>query len=309
MKFTLLFLFFSFGLYGNFEDHFKKCPHKEGNHRLKEIEFIYMINLDQRPEKFQKSIDQLAPYQIYPYRFSAVNGWELTWETINDVGYVFQPGNVEGILGTTYYPNMDLKPTHEIIHTYGQTYYSHCMARGPIGICLSHLSILQDAYDSNYQLIWVMEDDVEVLQDPRLLPYLVRELDHKVGHRNWDVLFTDRDMRDKEGRGKYLVCTDADPRRPDFDTFGHNDYGMKIPVGKKFMRIGARYGAHSMILTRSGIEKILNFFKQHKIYLPYDLEFIFPPGIRMYCTVEDVVSNLVQALSDNGSPNYQNKNQ
>jgi acetolactate synthase-1/2/3 large subunit len=35
---------------------------------------------------------------------------------------------------------------------------------GAIGIALSHLSILQDAYDSGYETVWVMEDDVDIMQ-------------------------------------------------------------------------------------------------------------------------------------------------
>ena len=66
-------------------DHFKKALGKSDIHRMKNIDFIYMINLDQRPEKFEKCINQLHPFGIYPYRFSAVNGWELTIEAINDV--------------------------------------------------------------------------------------------------------------------------------------------------------------------------------------------------------------------------------
>ncbi|MFI5334690.1 MAG: hypothetical protein ACHQT8_05960 [Chlamydiales bacterium] len=35
---------------------------------------------------------------------------------------------------------------------------------------LSHLSILQDAFDSGYETIWVMEDDIEVVRNPTFSP-------------------------------------------------------------------------------------------------------------------------------------------
>lgn len=30
---------------------------------------------------------------------------------------------------------------------------------------LSHLSVLKDALDSGYETIWVMEDDIHIIQD------------------------------------------------------------------------------------------------------------------------------------------------
>ncbi len=162
---------------------------------MRNIDYIYIINLDQRPEKFEKCIAQLYPYGIYPYRFSAVNGWELSIETINDLGVKFEPGMQGDFMGTSYLPRSNFKPHHEKIQNYNQTYFCHCMSRGAIGIVLSHLSILQDAYDSGYETIWVMEDDIEVIRDPHELSDLIERLDRKVGEDNWDILFTDRDTR------------------------------------------------------------------------------------------------------------------
>ena len=164
-----MFLVMSVTLNGELVDHFKKAPNKSDVHKFRNIDFVYMINLDQRPEKYEHSLRQLEPYGIVPYRFSAVNGWELTCEDINDVGLKFEKGMREGIFGTAYYPNNNLDPTHEFISKPGQAYFCHCMAKGTIGICLSHLSVLQDAFDSGFDLIWVMEDDIEVLQDPRII--------------------------------------------------------------------------------------------------------------------------------------------
>ena len=59
-----------------------------------------------------------------------------------------------------------------------------------------------------------------------------------------------------------------------------------------------------MIVRRSGMKKILDFIKAHKIFLPYDMEFYLPQGIRMYSLKDDVVSTQIKALSDNGAPRY-----
>ncbi|NGX26897.1 MAG: hypothetical protein K940chlam6_00823, partial [Chlamydiae bacterium] len=176
---VLMTCFFS-SLYSNVFDHLKPAEGKSDIHKMRNIDFIYMINLDQRPEKFEKSINKLHPYGIYPYRFSAVNGWELSLEDINNIGVKYAPGMVGGFMGTIYLPDDEFQASHELIQNYDRTYFCHCMSRGAMGIVLSHLSILKDAYESGYETIWVMEDDIEVLQDPTILSDLIDQLDGAV---------------------------------------------------------------------------------------------------------------------------------
>ena len=59
---------------------------------IKLVDFIYLINLDQRPEKLQNCLTQLVNYQISVHRFPAIYGWALTLETFNDLGLKFLPG-------------------------------------------------------------------------------------------------------------------------------------------------------------------------------------------------------------------------
>jgi GR25 family glycosyltransferase involved in LPS biosynthesis len=298
------FLFLAASGFAEVIDHLKRVCNKSAAYSMRNIDFIYMINLDERPEKLKASLDQLAPYQIYPCRFSAVNGWELNLEDLNDVGLKFSPFMESGIMGTCYPLEEEFKPRHEAIAQYGQNYFCHCMARGTIGICLSHISVLQDAFDSGYETIWVMEDDIDVIRDPRTISDAIERLDSIVGKDNWDVLFTDRDIRD--ANGNYSTTYWAG-RRPDYLVFTKdNDYAMKTPIGSEFIRIGARSGATSMILRRSGIKKLLRFFHAHQIFFPYDMEYILPRGIRLYTVERDIVSNLPNAPTDNGGPNYLN---
>jgi GR25 family glycosyltransferase involved in LPS biosynthesis len=295
-------IFFKMAYLGaDIEQHFRKVENKRGCHSMRNIDFIYMINLDQRPEKWKESIERLHPFGIIPCRFSAINGWELSAEAINDLGLKFSPEMEGGFMGTCYPLNNNLQPSHEIIQNYGQTYFCHCMARGAIGCVLSHLSILQDAYDCEYETIWIMEDDIELLSDPRKLPDLIDELDKLVGKGNWDVLFTDRDTRHTDGNYSITYCP---TRRPDFS--GTNNYAMKEEISSDFRQIGARYGSYSMILRQSGIRKLLQFFKAHQIFLPYDLEYILPQGIKLFTVTQNVVASLPKAPSDNGVPTYLN---
>lgn len=305
--FKLLFISFLFVFISSVEakvlDHIKKIEDKSDVHSMRNIDFIYMINLDQRPEKYQRSIEQLHPYGIYPYRFSAVNGWELSLETINDLGVKFALSMRGGFMGTCYLMENNFVEHHERITQYGQTYFCHCMSRGAIGIVLSHLSILQDAYDSGFDTIWVMEDDIQVIQDPNILSDLINELDKTVGQGKWDILFTDRDS--KNCFGEYVSCNSA-AQRPNFQPKDGKRFGRKQNIGKNFRKIGARYGAYSMIVRRSGMRKILDFVKKHQIFLPYDMDFYLSDNIRMYTVFNDVVSTTPNAISDNGEANYLN---
>ena len=300
-----LLLVFSFPLFATIEKYLKQTTDKYNNHKIKNIDFIYIINLDQRPEKWNRSLEQLLIYGICPYRFSAVNGWELSLEAINDIGVQFTPGMIGDFMGTSYHLDGNFAPSHEKIQNYGQTYFSHCMARGAIGIVLSHLSVLQDAYDSGYERIWVMEDDIEILSDPKILPELIDQLNHLVGKNNWDILFTDQDT--KNAQGIRIPCYGI-AKRPNFNPGNSNQYAKRSNVGHTFRKIGARFGAYSMIIQRSGMKKILDFFKTYKIFLPYDMDFFSAPNIQMFTVQKDIVGNMLNALSDNGGPNYLHAN-
>jgi GR25 family glycosyltransferase involved in LPS biosynthesis len=204
-------------------------------------------------------------------------------------------------MGTRYLLNGDKQPYHEYVEQNGATYFSHCMSRGAIGIVLSHLSILQDAWDSEYETIWVMEDDVVPIRDPNLLSEYIDRLDALVGKNGWDVFFTDQDT--KNNYGTYVPCTGFG-WRPNFHPYNEGRFAERVDISADFRKIGARFGAYSMVLRRSGIKKILNFIKSYQIFLPYDIEFPLPNGIRLFSVREDIVSTQPGAISDNGGPNY-----
>lgn len=308
-KFLWIAILFFEGLYANDSillKHLKKAEGKGGNHSMRGIDFIYMINLDQRPEKFAQASEQLHRYGIYPYRFSAVNGWKLSLQDIQEIGLKFKPG-MTPLMATAYPIEAEGMPSHEFMTEYGKTYFCHCLAKGTMGCALSHISVLKDAWDSGYETIWVMEDDIEVLMDPHLIPDLLEKLDELVGKENWDVLFTDQDYR--KAAGEYLVAIGA-AKRPDLDCSEKErqseKYTLTYKISPDFRKIAARFGTHSMILRRSGIEKLLNYALEHLIFLPYDMDNYLAPQLMRYSFAYDVVSNMFNALSDNGAPLYEN---
>lgn len=289
------------------QDRLKMCDGKQTNHNMRNVDFIYMINLDERPQKYALCKEQLDKYGINPYRFSAVNGWKLSLEAINDVGVKYKRG-MTPLLATTY-PDLgegDKKiQSHEYMKDNGKTYFNHCTALGAIGCSLSHISILQDAYDSGYETIWVMEDDIEILGNPHEISDLIAELDAVIGHDNWDVLFTDYDYR--IGVGKYLPAYGT-AKRPDIDCSPEHRYSepytKTVEINNHLRKIAARFGTASMIIRRSGIIKMLEFWKTRNIYLPCDLENYLAPGIQRYGLTFDLVTNMLNSQSDIGVPAY-----
>jgi GR25 family glycosyltransferase involved in LPS biosynthesis len=257
--FAFFLLLFS-ALHANWEEHLRKCEGKGGDHSIPEIDFIYMMNLKQRPQKWEACLRQLTPYGIDPYRFEAINGWELD---------------------------------EEIFHTLGCPDLHPGMPPGKIGCLLSHLSILHDAYQSGYKTIWLMEDDIEVIEDPRQIPSLIHSLDQLVD--DWDILYTDYETKDFFGNR--VPCMAIYPR-PNLRPKPMRFYLRRIPIDETFLEIGMRYGCYSMIIRRSGIEKILNYFITYRLYLPTDMELFFVPGLKQITLFRDIVSTRPGTPSD-----------
>jgi len=283
------------------ETYYKPAINKPEQNGIGNIDFIYVINLDQRPEKFERTKNSLEPYGIVPYRFSAVNGWQLPNKAFDELGVIYEPWMPHGPICTVYRHEPDGTEyiSHEIMKQEGIAYYGHCLSRGAIGCLLSHLSILQDAYDSGYKTIWIMEDDIKVVRDPNELSFILTGLNRQVP--DWDILFTDNEI--KGGDGKPVPCTVIRPR-PLVRMQSLEYYLYRRPINSDITKIGMRFGSASMIINRSGIEKLLDYFSSYKIYFPYDIEYFLVPGINLYACNRDIVTNIYGGDSDNGAPNY-----
>ncbi len=282
------------------EHYFRHADNKSSEHKMPGIDFIYMINLDERPEKYEKTIDALKPYGICPYRFSAVNGWKLSFEALDDLGVNYLPGTPYGPIASTYrHVDGEELMSFEIMKEESVAYYCHSLSRGAIGCILSHLSVLQDAYDSGYQTIWVMEDDIRVISNPHEITSLISTLDNLAP--GWDVFFTDTETKGADGNPVY--CGGIRPR-PNFPYQSLQYYRERSYVNGDIIKLGLRFGAYSMVIRRSGMKKILDHFKTYKIFFPYDIEYVFPTGIKLYSSTRDIVTTTAGGISDNGNPNY-----
>ncbi len=291
--FFILAIFSACLCHADFVDHFRKVPEKKTDKSsIKNIDFIYLINLDQRPEKLEKSLSQLSPYGIVPHRFPAIYGWDLPFEAFSETSLKFSPGMVGGRWVAFFSPEGKGRREWDFLKedSYGKSFFYSTMSPGAIGCSLSHLSILQDAYDSGYETIWILEDDFIVKKDPHLLGSLIQELNGLVGKEGWDVLYTGLDLY---GIDVYRECHFW---RPDFQLSSEARY-ERSALGQNFMKIGSRFHTHSMIVRRSGMKKILDFEKKHGIFLAYDCELSMIPDIKLFSLTSDLIGVVPFSMS------------
>jgi hypothetical protein len=289
--FLLLIFLISYG-YAGIENQYRKLQNKIGCSSIRNVDYVYLINLDRRPEKWDQSIRELLPWGIMPERFPGIYGWSLTPAELADIGMKFQHGMWTGRESVMHFP-IDGDGSYQMVFLsgafYGKAVFSGWTVKGTIGCSLAHLSALKDAYDSGYETIWIMEDDIVVKKDPHTLSDLIDELDALVGVNEWDVLYTDFDYLVVD-KTKDLQSQIPLMWRPDMPYRDIQFLAEHFDVSEKFMKIGSRMRAHSIIYRRSGIEKILAFYKDHDNFLPYDNELALIPGIKMYVVKEPIVT-------------------
>jgi GR25 family glycosyltransferase involved in LPS biosynthesis len=263
-----IFLFYLFCLvdsfiFGNLFDHIQPCENKLSNCSYGLIDYIYVINLDERSYKFDRCKYSLSEYGIQPYRFKAVNGWKIDSDSLQAIKMR------SGING------------------------------GGIGCYLSHLSVITDAYQSGYNVVWILEDDFEIIRSPALILRGVSSLNDL--DPSWDMLYTDLHTKSYIG-GMYSPVT-FQVKRPDLGVRVAFDPSKSYQVSPLIEKICLRYGTYSYLLSRSGMKKILNFVKNFGAYNSIDIEFAFIDGFKAYRFTKNVVSVLLGNTADSATIN------
>lgn len=220
---------------------------------LKPIDCIYVINLEERPEKWARLKPIFKELGLHVNRVSAINGWLLPDETMWEL---------QG-------PNRAFRA---------------CIPYGAVGCMLSHVSVLKDAYERRFELIWIFEDDVEFLEDIDQIPVLLKKLSEIDPY--WDVFYTDIDHKYKNG--KYNIARPIRPR-PDQRIFSPEYFAERKVLCEDIMMIRNRFGMHSVLLSRRGIEKIFHYFTHVYLWSPIDVDIHTIPGIRQYSATRDIV--------------------
>lgn len=225
---------------------------KSSKSGIKRVDCIYVINLDKRPEKWRRMKQILNENGMSASRFSAINGWEICLEDRQELA-----GN-----------------------------YPIRMLPGEVGCLLSHVSVIKDALNRGYNAIWILEDDVEFVEDPHQISGLIAKL-NKIDP-NWDILYTDIDS--KNNLGVRVPALDADFRPDRIFNYSLEHYLKRTPVSEDFIRLGQRYGMYSLLVSRKGMRKVYNFYSHVYLWSAIDIDIHYIPTIREYSTTRDIVT-------------------
>lgn len=238
-----LFLFYFTNAYC-ISNHFIDIKLTDTSSGINGIDCIYVINLAERPQRWERVKSLCEPQHLHPNRVNAVNGWKLSSQSIKEL-----------------------------------TQFPHDLKKGAVGCLLSHLSILQHAFENQFECIWVMEDDIVILDDPHEITFLLNQLNEI--DPEWDIFYTDI-KNCWHINGKYC--------RQRIKEINY--------ITDTLLRVENRYQTHSMIISKRGIEKILNYFLNKKFSKPIDVDIHFIPSIKKYSSSWNIVSSLFGLGSD-----------
>ncbi|OHU85436.1 MULTISPECIES: glycosyltransferase family 25 protein [Pseudoalteromonas] len=116
---------------------------------------IFLINLDQSPDRLEKCNLRLAPFAINFERISAVMGTDVDEQT----------------LAKFYSPTLNVKQYHRPL------------GPGEIGCYMSHLKVLQHIVDNNIAYAVILEDDFKIVGDLNAAIDSLKDIDFE-----WDMI-------------------------------------------------------------------------------------------------------------------------
>jgi GR25 family glycosyltransferase involved in LPS biosynthesis len=161
--------------------------------------------------------------------------------------------------------------------------------RGEIGCLLSHLSVIQDAYNRGFKRVWILEDDVRIVEDVQRLPSILRRLTRI--DPNWDIYYTDPNST-------CFLYYDEAYLRPELRIPRIAQLQPRRLIDFDIMTTGLRLGAHSYIISRAGMEKVIHYFTHAPWYMPLDVEIHYIEGIREYSCPYYIVTTGMSIDSD-----------
>lgn len=144
---------------------------------------------------------------------------------------------------------------------------------GQIGCFLSHLSVLKNAQMKGFERILVLEDDVSFIAPMKELSSYLDQLSEI--DPDWDLLYLDN--WSMEGRGlkerfDRLGSTMSEVIKKPKEEFSH------------FFRVFYRHDLHALIVSKKGVQKLLDHFCKKPFLLAIDTEMNHIDQIRMYET-------------------------
>ncbi len=240
--------------------------HIEGNavdSGIEDINCLYVINLNQRPKRWEHIQMLCAHYDLHPTRVNAVNGWNLSPEVLHRIRSPIRVGKkIKKLNG------------------------------GQIGCFLSHLSVYRDAIKRGYARVWIIEDDILILQNPQILSSLIATLE--TIDPVWDILYTDKDTRNSEGEEVSFPVAEIAWNNPYMKLRGNSRLTKREKISANLITSGFRFGMYSAIFSRRGLIKAYHNLATLPLWTPLDHCIHYIPNIREYSAIEPIVTVRVQ---------------
>ena len=210
------------------------------------VDIIYLINLDRRGDRLEIMKQALDENGLFANRVSAFDGTFISGQIIQKC--------LGPYLGQSFLQSHINRPIG-----------------GMMGCLLSHLAIIKDAHQRALNTILVLEDDVQIIRNIHYIPLFLADLTEL--DPLWDICYLD------QGHVSHPILK-APPDRdiPPHLVFHEN---RKEQVGI-FQRVYWRYGTYAMVISQSGIKKIIDYYKTFYVFGPIDNDLHWIPEIRQY---------------------------
>lgn len=252
-------------------DYLKPVEISEPDSQLEHVDCIYVLNLDRQTKRWERVQSLFSHAGLKINRVSGVDGWLLEDQVLQSLGGKYQNG----------------------------------LRKGQVGCLLSHISALKDAFDRNFNLVWILEDDIHFAENIDQLPRLIETL--STIDPKWGIFYTDPDSKTDAGDPlPFASCA----LRPDYPYHRGHDYtysGRKVFITNDLLQIGRRFGMYSYFISREGIEKLINHFSNYPLYFPIDIDIHHIPGLRQYCVTRDIVTCSLDFLTTSDTREQTNK--
>lgn len=263
--------------FGGIEDSYKKCLHKRNYHSMGVIDYVYMISLKGDKKRFVSQKKQFEKYHVIPYRFTGHDPSKASYKLLETCGVTKLNASYpyEVLSLSRMGRSLILEPSK--MSRMGSVYFNIVMNTTKICRSLDFLSVIYDAYKSDYKKVWVLEDTVDIETDPNILNGYCIQLD-KIDS-NWDILYTDPDCINQETYEGffYLSRPGIEFQEPAFyfdRSFPTSEYAI--------WHTGLHQGAYSFIVSRNGMKKILSYYHKNKLFMPFESEVLMIPKLNCY---------------------------
>lgn len=225
---------------------------------LEKIDRLFVINLEKRKDRLEQIKEIFLPYQVGLNRVNAVNGKNLTDE------------------------EMSLLIGHKKAR----------LRKSEMGCLLSHLSVLWHSYQMGYQTVWIVEDDVEIKEDLKTISAHIKALEKL--DPEWDIFYTDPDFSNRDNE---KLKNSGRRAREDQGLYPRRFFSRR-KVCNQFWKINRRWGTHSLVVSKRGVEKIIKYYLAHSIWTAIDIDMHFIPNMHQYTPLLPLVTNRPESDSD-----------